>query len=162
MNDTGTLDTRPVDTRPVNTRPVDTRPMDSRSVLDGLTAALNAHVSEAIRRGCSEDVVVTSPDGTFAGAADATAYFDCLLAAFPDLHLHVWSKVTSGELVVDEWTLTGTHTGPFLLRDGSTLPATGRLVTIRGCDVAAVEDGRVISLRMYFDQTDFLHQLGVA
>lgn len=135
---------------------------DTRAAVDELTAALNAHAPDAIRRGYSEDVVVTAPDGTFAGAADATAYFDCLITAFPDLHLHVWSKVTSGELLVDEWTLTGTHTGPFLLRDGSTLPATGRLVTLRGCEVAAVEDGRVISLRMYFDQTDFMNQLGVA
>ena len=135
---------------------------DTRTVIDGLTAALNSHEPEAIRRGYSDEVVVTSPDGTFAGAADATAYLGDLLRAFPDLHLHVWSKVTCGDLVVDEWTMTGTNTGPFRVGDGRTLPATGRPVTLRGCDVAAIEDGRVISHRMYFDQADFLAQLGVA
>lgn len=135
---------------------------DTRSTFDGLTAALNAHATDAIRRGYSADVVVTSPDGTYAGAADATAYLADLIDSFPDLHLHVWSKVTSGDLVVDEWTLTGTNTGPVHLPDGSTQPATGRSVTVRGCDVAAVHDGRVISHRLYFDQADLLAQLGFA
>ncbi len=47
---------------------------------------------------------------------------------------------------------TGTHTGPFLLPDGSELEATGRRITLRGTCASFVEDGKVVTHREYFDQ----------
>jgi predicted ester cyclase len=135
---------------------------DTREIFDSLTRALNQHDLAAVAEGYSQQVVVSSPDGTFEGREAAAAYIDGFIGAFPDLTINVWSKVTSGDLVCDEWTLTGTNTGPLPLPDGSTLPATGKRVELRGCDIAAVEDGHVISHRMYFDNVDFLNQLGIA
>jgi hypothetical protein len=36
----------------------------------------------------------------------------------------------------------GTHTGPFLLPDGTELPPTGKRVEIRGMELVQVRDGR--------------------
>lgn len=135
---------------------------DIREAFDGLTQAFNRHDRAAIAEGYSEQVIVSSPDGTFEGREAATAYLDDFLGAFPDLTVNVWSKITSGDLACDEWTLTGTNTGPLTLADGSTLPATGKRVEVRGCDIAVMEDGHVISHRMYYDNADFLNQLGIA
>ena len=135
---------------------------DTREIFDSLTEALNRHDLAAVAEGYSQQVVVSSPDGTYEGREAAAAYLNGFVDAFPDLTINVWSKVTSGALVCDEWTLTGTNTGAIALPDGSTLPATGRRVELRGCDIAAVEDGHVISHRMYFDNTEFLNQLGIA
>jgi predicted ester cyclase len=134
---------------------------DTRTAFDSLTDAMNRHDLDAIADGYGQQVVVNSPDGTFEGRQAATAYLESFLGAFPDLTVNVWSKVTSGDLVCDEWTLTGTNTGPLPLPDGSTLPATGKRVELRGCDIAALEDGQVISHRLYYDNVDFLTQLGI-
>jgi predicted ester cyclase len=134
--------------------------MDTRQTFDNFTKAINEHDVERIALGYSPRAVVTTPDGTFESGLDATAYLRQFLGAFPDLHLNVWSKVTSGELVCDEWTFTGTNTGPLRLAAGHNA-ATGRYVELRGCEVATIEDGQIISHRVYYDQVDLLAQLGL-
>ena len=134
----------------------------TRTLFDTLTTAVNRHDTAAAAAAYGPDVVVASPDGTFTGRDAAVAYLARLLDTFPDSEVTVWSKVTSGDLVADEWIFTGTNTGPLRLPDGTAVAPTGRPVRLRGCDVAAVEDGHVISHRIYFDQADLLGQLGVA
>ncbi|MDQ4019216.1 MAG: ester cyclase, partial [Actinomycetota bacterium] len=51
--------------------------------------------------------------------------------------------------------------GPLQMPDGETIPATGKQIRVRGCDVATVENGRITSHRFYFDQMEFLSQLGL-
>lgn len=41
------------------------------------------------------------------------------------------------------------------------LPATGRRQRLRSCDVARVRAGRILRHDFYFDQMDFLGQLGL-
>jgi predicted ester cyclase len=135
--------------------------MDTRQTFDSFTEAINEHDVERISLGYSPRAVVSTPDGAFDSGHDATAYLRQFLGAFPDLHLNVWSKLTSGELVCDEWTFTGTNTGPLRLAAGDVHEATGRHVELRGCDVATVEDGQIISHRLYYDQSDLLAQLGL-
>jgi predicted ester cyclase len=135
---------------------------DPRTVFDQLTDAINRHDLADLSERYSPQTVTQSPDGRYEGRDAVTAYLKTFFSAFPDLRVVVWSKVTSGDLVCDEWTLTGTNTGPLSLPDGSTLPATGRQVEIRGCDIAVVEDDHVISHRMYYDNVELLAQLGIA
>ena len=44
---------------------------------------------------------------------------------------------------------------------GETLPATGKTLRIRSCDVTTVKDGEITSHHFYFDQLEFLGQLGL-
>jgi ketosteroid isomerase-like protein len=41
------------------------------------------------------------------------------------------------------------------------MSATGNRVRLRSCDAATVEDGLVTSHRFYYDQMEFLRQLGL-
>ena len=44
---------------------------------------------------------------------------------------------------------------------GGDIPATGKSVTLELCDVFKIEDGKIKSLRSYFDSASLLMQLGV-
>jgi hypothetical protein len=53
------------------------------------------------------------------------------------------------------------NTGPKTGANGETIPATGKRVRARECDVATVKNGVVTSHWFYFDMRDWLEQLGL-
>jgi predicted ester cyclase len=67
-------------------------------------------------------------------------YWESARAAFPDMTFRVELLIQSGDLVVSNWTLTGTHTGaPFF-----GVPASGKHVTINGTAILRMRDGKVV------------------
>lgn len=61
-------------------------------------------------------------------------------------------------MVVEEYTLTGTHTGVLPAPNGAT-PATGRRVAVRVAEVYRVTDGRIVENRLYYDPAVLTSQL---
>jgi predicted ester cyclase len=68
--------------------------------------------------------------------------------------------IASGDVVVVEFTGRGTHTGPLVTSMGE-IPATGRSLTLKLCDVVEFKDGKVASQRTYFDTGSMMAQLGL-
>jgi steroid delta-isomerase-like uncharacterized protein len=134
---------------------------EARKLADRLTDAMNDHDVEAVARCYAPDAVLTSPDGTVHGREGAAAAIGRYLTAFPDLRVTSTTKVESGATAVDEWVFTGTNTGPIETPDGQTIPPTGRAVNQCGIDIGTVEDGLITSHRIYWDQLEFLAQLGL-
>ena len=67
------------------------------------------------------------------------------------------------DTAIDEGYFTGTNSGgPIETSDGQSIPATGKQIRVRECDVATVKDGVITNHRFYFDQMEFLSQLGLA
>lgn len=61
-------------------------------------------------------------------------------AAFPDMTFTVNLVIESGDLVVSNWTVTGTHTGaPFY-----DVPPSGNPVTIDGTAILRLRDGLIV------------------
>lgn len=61
-------------------------------------------------------------------------------AAFPDMVFTVNLVIESGDLVVSNWTVQGTHTGaPFY-----DVPPSGEAVTINGTAVLRIRDGKIV------------------
>jgi ketosteroid isomerase-like protein len=60
---------------------------------------------------------------------------------------------------VTEGTLAGTPTGTFRSPQGD-IPATGNRIQLRYASVRHIRDGKVASEHLYFDQLEFLQQLG--
>lgn len=135
--------------------------VDARQVFDRLTDSMNRHDAHQAATCYADEVVIVAPEGSSEGREQAELYLSSFLRSFPDMTVTSWSKISSGDLVVDEWSLTGTNTGPVELPDGRTAPPTGKPVTLRGCDVGTVADGQIISHRLYYDQLDLLTQLGL-
>jgi predicted ester cyclase len=81
--------------------------------------------------------------------------------AFPDFK-HVTSRcVESGDLISCEGTFSGDHTGPMMMPDGKTLPATNKHVEIPYAGIARIKNGKVAELHVYFDNMSFMMQLGL-
>ncbi len=68
--------------------------------------------------------------------------------------------VAAGDTVVVEFTGRGTHTGPLVTSMGE-IPATGRSLTLKLCDVLEFRDGMVTMQRTYFDTGSMMVQLGL-
>jgi len=80
--------------------------------------------------------------------------------ALPDSRATFRSELASGNTAVLEVTWTGTHTGPLKMADRE-IPATGKKIELRGCQVVEVANDKVKSIRHYFDMGTLLEQLGV-
>ena len=80
--------------------------------------------------------------------------------AFPDMHRELYNFYVSGDVVVVELSLNGTHKGPLELPAG-TIPATGKEIHVPCCDVFHLKDGKVQSFHCYTAATILLGQIGV-
>ena len=79
--------------------------------------------------------------------------------ALPDSRASFDKVSVSGNTVTLELTWRGAQTGP-LETPGGALPPSGRSIEIRACQVVEVADGKVQSVRHYFDMATLLQQLG--
>lgn len=77
-------------------------------------------------------------------------------AGFPDFEMIVEAELVGDDVVMEEWTLTGTHEGEY-----NGIPPTHREVELRGMSKFVIEDGRIAEEYMYFNVQDFYDQLGV-
>ena len=130
-------------------------------LLDHYVERYNAGDLDACMELYAEDAVQAMHDGVFKGR---TAIHDRLasdLVTFPDLTYTVVSFFEQGDRFADEWTIGGTHTGPFALPDGTQVPPTGRRVEIRGMEFVEVRDGKIVVDNLYYDSLAVIAQLGL-
>ncbi len=79
-------------------------------------------------------------------------------AAFSDGRITNPKYIDAGDVVVAQFTATGTHDGPF----GSLKP-TGRRISVPFCEITQFDkQGRIVSGGVYYDQHSLLTQLGYA
>lgn len=77
-------------------------------------------------------------------------------AAFPDARFQTEEIVAREDVIMLEFTWTGTHEGEL---DG--IPPTGNTVEISGMSTLVISDGQIQEDRTYFDSREYLSQLGV-
>ena len=109
----------------------------------------------------AEDAVQLMHDGSFDGLSEIHDRLARDLTAFPDARYTVTSFVEQDDLFADEWTFTGTNNGPFVLPDGTEVPATGKRMEIRGMELVQVRDGKIVVDNLYYDFMAALGQLGL-
>ena len=136
---------------------------EARDVMNRVTEAVVSKDLEALSQLYAPNAVAESPDlGTISGRDQIVAWLSEFVAAFPDASFETAREHECGDTAINEGYFVGTNTGPLAMPNGENIPATGRRVLMRACDAATVEDGVVTSHRFYFDQLDFLGQLGLA
>ena len=134
----------------------------AREIMDRITDAAMAGDREALGRLYAADAVAEAPGvPQLQGATAIIDFFMAFRDAFPDASWESATKSESGDTAIDEGYLKGTHTGTFSTPDGD-LPATGKSLRMRECDIITVADGVVVSHHMYFDQMEFALQLGLS
>lgn len=134
----------------------------AREVMDRLTTAMDEKDKETLARCYAANAVAYTPDeGELTGRDAITSYLFHFWEAIPDVRYEHVDNYEAGDVAIDEGFVVGTNTGPLSLPSGETLPATGKQVRIRSCDIARVERGEITSHHFYFDQVEFLGQLGL-
>jgi steroid delta-isomerase-like uncharacterized protein len=133
---------------------------EAREISDRYTDLINAHDAEAIGALYADDGVFTDPTGEYRGREAIVQYWQGFFQAFPDLGSGDEFEAESDDTAIQEWWASGTNQGPLETPEG-TIPATGKRMTIRGCDAMTVRSGRITSHRVYYDQLAFLTQLGL-
>ena len=136
---------------------------EAREAADRMTAAVTtARDLKALAECYSEDAVAITPDqGELRGRDAITDYFRQFLDSFTDTEFESTAQYESGNTAVDEGYFIGTNTGPLHGPGGESMPATGKRVRVRECDVVVAADGVIREHRFYWDQMEFLAQLGL-
>ncbi len=116
-------------------------------------------VRAAIAVGFVYDEVATQSKA--AGADQVVEAWRGWATALPDSNATFESAFVSGGKVVLEMTWRGKHTGPMQSPKGE-IPATGKSIEMRACQIVEVEGGKAKSMRQYFDMMTMMQQLGLA
>ena len=132
----------------------------NRELLERYVELYNEGDLDACMELYAADAVQWMHDGLFEGVEAIRERLARDLVAFPDAKYVVESFVEDGDTFADEWTFTGTNTGPFRLPDGD-VPATGRPVELKGMELVEVRDGRIVVDNLYYDFMSAVAQLGL-
>jgi steroid delta-isomerase-like uncharacterized protein len=81
--------------------------------------------------------------------------------AFPDFSVESVTLIGQGDLVANEWSARGTHSGPLPRADGGHEEPTGRSFARTGVGIVEVRDGKIVRYRDYFDRQAMTEQLGL-
>jgi steroid delta-isomerase-like uncharacterized protein len=109
----------------------------------------------------AENAVQGMPDGTFEGRVAIRERLAKELAAFPDVDWGYTTYVEQGDAFADEWFFAGTHTGLFVLPDGTEIPPSGKRLEMRGMEFVKVRDGKIVVDNLYYDTLTIVAQLGI-
>ena len=133
----------------------------NQELLERYVELYNAGDLDACLELYAEDAVQLMHDGLFEGRSEIHERLARDLTAFPDARYTVVSFFEDGDSFADEWTFTGTNTGPLRLPDGTQIPPTDRHVEIRGMELVQVRDGKIVVDNLYYDSMAVLAQFGL-
>jgi steroid delta-isomerase-like uncharacterized protein len=106
------------------------------------------------------ELTTVGPGDVFRGKDGARKYNENWANGFPDGRITIDRVHADGDTVIVEFTGRGTHTGTLVTSMGD-IPATGRSMTLKLCDVIEFRDGLIVRQRSYFDTGSMMAQLGL-
>ncbi|WP_405803626.1 nuclear transport factor 2 family protein [Streptomyces sp. NBC_00210] len=98
---------------------------------------------------------------TYRGADELGKTVEVYAKAFPDMHRELERFYVTGDVVIAQLRLQGTHLGPLELPAG-TVPPTGKRMDAPCCDVFELVDGKIKRFDCYPSGTVIAAQLGLA
>jgi predicted ester cyclase len=131
---------------------------DAKQVIEKHIAAVNDRDWDA--HPFAADAEFIAPGGQASGRDDVISFLGVFTEALPDLRLEIKQLLTDGPAAAAEGTLSGTHNGVLHAPDGDVAP-TGRAIELRWAAVYATDGDALKSEHLFFDQMDFLGQLGL-
>jgi steroid delta-isomerase-like uncharacterized protein len=90
------------------------------------------------------------------GPAHFKEFWHSFRAGFSSIHVDIHQTIEEGDMVMARWSLTMTHTGPFLGVANS-----GKRVTTKGMSVQRFAGGKIVEAWDNWDQLGVLAQMGM-
>jgi predicted ester cyclase len=131
---------------------------DARDVILKHIAAFNARDSDGDP--WAADAELVAPGGQASGRDGVLGFLGVFQEAFSDIRLEVTQLLTDGPAAAAEGTIAGTHDGVLHTPNGDVAP-TGRAFELRWAAVYVTGGDTLKSEHLFFDQMDFLGQLGL-
>jgi steroid delta-isomerase-like uncharacterized protein len=135
--------------------------MEPDEVVKRMFAAFAAGDEAEMRAVCHDDLTFVDPAASGSSFEEWLAYNRPFWTAFPDARMELENQVVAGNTVVSELRYTGVHSGVMATPQGE-VPPTGREIDVRGVSIDRVEAGKIVSHHGYYDQLQFMTQLGLA
>lgn len=107
------------------------------------------------------EVVIAASETTFQGPEGYKRFIQFFVENFPDSRSELRNVLAAEDQVVREGTWRRNNTDPLYLPSGA-LPATGRAGGVRFCQILQIRNGKIASLRCYYDMTTLLEYFGLA
>ena len=104
----------------------------------------------------TEDVTVVIPGDDIVGIEGLKNYYGNYLTGFSDAEFTFIDLFGQGDKLVKHWNFKGTHDGNF-----TGIPATGQKLNLYGTTLILMENGKIKQEQDFFDNLDFLTQLGL-
>ncbi|MDP8910676.1 MAG: ester cyclase [Actinomycetota bacterium] len=135
---------------------------DNAATARRLPEAWNERDFDSMAMAMADDgeIVVVGSDQRFVGRDGVREFARMWADAFPDGRVEVTNVIDGGDHVAVEYTGRGTQTGTLVSAAGE-IPPTGRSIELRLCDIVQFRDGKVTTIRSYFDSASLMAQLGL-
>jgi steroid delta-isomerase-like uncharacterized protein len=134
-------------------------------VTDRIVAAFDSGDVDAFAACFAQDAVQIHPffPAPLRGRDAIRAAEATLFGSFEQISLRRTNLVENGDQVAAEFVVTATHTKELPLPDGSTLPATGKVVELTmGAFLQLDADNLIAESHRYQDNLAFMRALGIA
>jgi steroid delta-isomerase-like uncharacterized protein len=128
---------------------------ENESVIRAMLDLANRHDGTAIHAFLAEAMRLSRPGTGTSPASRQHAIQSALLEAFPDLQYRMERMLSSGNTVVIECTLLGTHKGPF-----AGVQPTNKAIELPAVFSVEISDGKLTDCRSYLDTLALMEQLG--
>lgn len=142
-----------------NSRPLNA-PTDGNGDREKKEREINMQVMERFIRfintgdcGIGEGIISPEPMHGFKGYKDV---LDMMRGAMPDVKWTAEEIIADGNKVMVRFTMSGTHTNPFM-----GMPATGRPISVTAMNIYELKDGKIIREHGLPDLFSMLIQLGM-
>lgn len=139
--------------------------MSDQALVDIAKASIVAYGNkdwDAVKRVFTPGIVYdeVSTNRKARGVDEVVSLWKGWATAFPDSKATFENAHVSGNTVILEVTWRGRQTGPLQTATGE-IPATGKPMEMRACQIVDVVDGKTQQIRQYFDIATMMAQLGV-
>ena len=136
---------------------------DATNIVRKMSESFNSHDATAVANLYTEEAVymLAGEPEPLRGRKAIEENYAAFFTGFPDMEVEFTLIMASGDKVMVEAVVWGTHTGPFPTPQGD-IPPTGRKIEIRFAGVLEVTpDGLIAEDRTYFDSAVMMSQLGL-
>ena len=128
---------------------------ENEQVVQAILDLANRREGAAIHGYLADSMHAIDPTSGASAAGRMHAVQSALAAAFPDLHYRIVRTLSSGDSLVVECVLSGTHQGEFV-----GVPPTNRRIEVPAAFCLDVMGGKLTDCRSYFDGISLLEQIG--
>jgi steroid delta-isomerase-like uncharacterized protein len=128
---------------------------ENERVVQAMLELANRHDGAAIHAYLSEAMHAINSTIGVSTASRMHAVQSALLAGFPDLQYRINRTLSSGNTVVIECVVSGTHKGAF-----AGVSPTNKRIDVPAAFCLEMVDGKLTDCRFYFDTVTLMEQIG--